>query len=333
MNNTGIIITMAYPETIVKVSDEWFCSYLKFIGIGKKNFVRAGHAALALIHKETGTLEYYDFGRYITPPAHGRVRGKDTDHELDFPLAARLENNKILNLRDILKFFGTNPKLTHGEGKLIASVCDQIDYEKAKAYITKLQNHDFIKYGVFINKASNCSRFVTDTLINSVTDEQVRRRLMRSNRFTPSTVGNVIISDTQKDIYEVSENGDIKEFRSTVRKENIKHFLDRLKEYEPNLVGKLHPKPVLGISQHAQWLGGVGAGAWFELHQTEQHHTFRFQRISAYGNIDVNGFYALEGFDFIYEDSYEFIHYSNCRFFHIQQNGKTFRFNLLEKIS
>ena len=84
MTNSGIILTLAYPETIVMVADEWYSPYLRFLGVGKKNYVRAGHNALVLIDKTTGVLEYHDFGRYITPIPNGRVRGKDTDHELDF---------------------------------------------------------------------------------------------------------------------------------------------------------------------------------------------------------------------------------------------------------
>ena len=37
--------------------------------------LRAGHAALVLIDKEKGDLEYHDFGRYITSEPNGRVRG------------------------------------------------------------------------------------------------------------------------------------------------------------------------------------------------------------------------------------------------------------------
>ena len=88
MNNTGIILTLAYPETIVTVSEEWFSPFLRYLGVGKKNYLRAGHAALVLINKETGILEYYDFGRCITPQPNGRVRGRYTDNELHIPLIA-----------------------------------------------------------------------------------------------------------------------------------------------------------------------------------------------------------------------------------------------------
>ena len=60
MSSSGIILTLAYPDTIVMVSEEWFSPFLKFIGIGKKNYVKAGHAALVLIHKKTGDLECHE---------------------------------------------------------------------------------------------------------------------------------------------------------------------------------------------------------------------------------------------------------------------------------
>lgn len=281
MNNSGLIITLAYPETVVRVSNEWFSPFLRFIGVGKKNYVRAGHAGLVLIDKHTGILEYHDFGRYITAQSKGRVRGKETDNELDFSLKAKIEHGEIKNIDEILKFLATNPKLIHGEGKLVASVCDVINYENARDYITTMQQRHFIRYGVFIKYASNCSRFVTTTLIASVTDTSIKKMLIKSTRFTPSTVGNVVIANTQNYIYEVSEDGEISEFTSSVRKENIKYFLDRLKDYEHSFIGNQLPKFVVGVHKKAQWLGGVGAGAWFELHETKKKKRVQIQKNSA----------------------------------------------------
>ena len=108
-----------------QTADEWYSPYMRFFGIGKKNYVRAGHAALVLIHKATGMLEYHDFGRYITPEPNGRVRGKKHDRELDFPLQAEIVGGKIQNLNELLLLLASNPKLTHGDGKLIASVAQE----------------------------------------------------------------------------------------------------------------------------------------------------------------------------------------------------------------
>ncbi|UKM66276.1 hypothetical protein GSB9_02857 [Flavobacteriaceae bacterium GSB9] len=330
MNNTGIILTLAYPETIVMVSKEWFSPFLRYVGIGKKNYLRAGHAALVLINKETGLLEYHDFGRYITPEPTGRVRGKDTDNELDFPLKANIENGKISNLDEILRFLATNPKLTHGDGKLIASVCDAVDYKKARAHITQMQNKHFIRYAAFIKNACNCARFVTDSLIASVTDKTIKKKLEKSKWFTPSTVGNVVLATTENRVYEVSENGVISEFKESQTSVNIRCFLDQLKNHVPNFVGTLKPKFVDGLHDNAQWLSGIAAGAWFELYHNGHTVEYHFKRISPYGNIDVQDVFWIEDEGFDYFSEFEFVHYSNCKFFHVKQNGKVFRFNRKE---
>ena len=327
MNNTGIILTLAYPDTIVMVSKEWFSPFLRFLGVGKKNYVRAGHAALVLINKTTGALEYHDFGRYITPEPMGRVRGKDTDNELDFPLTAEIENDKIKNLDVILKFLATHPKLTHGDGKLIASVCGAVDYEKARAHITNMQNKHFIRYAAFIKNGCNCARFVTDSLIASVTDLNIKRKLKLSKWFTPSTVGNVLLADTENQVYEVSEIGVILIFEGSQKSENIRCFLDKLKDHKVQFIGTLEPKPVNSLHEKAQWLPGIAAGAWFELHDIEHDLEYFFKRISPHGNIDVHDRYVVNDSSFDYNLEFEFVHYSNCKFFHVKQNGEVFRFD------
>lgn len=332
MRQTGIILTMAYPETIVMVADEWYSSFLRFAGIGKRHYVRAGHAALVLIETATGILEYHDFGRYITPEPNGRVRGKDTDHELDFPLRATIKNGQITNLDEILVFLATHPQLTHGEGALLASVCNKIDYAKARTHITQMQNKGFIKYAAFEANACNCARFVTDTLIASVTDAKIKKQLNISKWFTPSTIGNVLIADTQNQICKVSESGEIGSFNSSKFKENKRLFLDRLKNHEPNLVGTLQPKPNAAHHQNAQWLSGIAAGAWFELHDLGHHEEYQFKRISPHGATDVDGIYKISDGSFKILDAYEFIPYSNCKFFHIKQQGKTYRFDFIQKM-
>ena len=326
MDNTGIILTLAYPETIVMVSEEWFSPYLRFIGVGKKNYLRAGHAALVLIDKETGVLEYHDFGRYITSEPNGRVRGSDTDNELHFPLKADIENDDIKNLDNILEFLGTHPKLTHGEGKLVASICNAVNYKKARTHITKMQEKHFIRYAAFIKHACNCARFVTDTLIASVTDCKMKKNLENSKWFTPSTVGNVLLADTENHPYEVSETGVISEFKGSQKSENIRCFLDKLKDHKVNFIGTLEPKPVDNLHEKAQWLSGIAAGAWFELHKVGHDVEYHFKRISPYGNIDIHDRFIVEDDTFEYDLEFEFIHYSNCKFFHVKQRGIIFRF-------
>lgn len=326
MDNTGIILTMAYPETIVMVADEWYSPFLRYLGIGKKDYLRAGHAALVLIDKSTGVLEYHDFGRYITPEPTGRVRGKETDNELNFPLFANIKNDKIVNLNEILEFLATQPKLTHGDGKLVVSICNAINYEKARKHITEIQNKHFIRYAAFIKNACNCARFVTDSLIASVTNSKIKKALINSKWFTPSTVGNVLLADTENHIYEVTQHGKISEFEGSQKSENLRCFLDRLKDHKVNLVGTIKPKQNKVKAEHAQWLSGIAAGAWFELYETENESDYRFRRVSPYGNIDCDAVFRIDDISFDYNLPYEFVHYSNCKFFNVKQAETIFRF-------
>ena len=328
--NDAFILTLAYPETIVSHAEEWYSKFLRFLFVGSKKHVRAGHAALVLIDKKTGVLEYHDFGRYITSSPNGRVRGRETDFELNFPITAKIVDDTIQNLDEILKFLSTHPKLTHGDGHLYASVCNLINYNLARAHITKMQNKDFIRYAAFKKTACNCARFVTDTLIASAMDSKMKKSLESSKWFTPSTIGNVVIADTENFIYTVSEKGEISEFDSTVSKENRRLFLDTLKGYDPSLVGTLKPKYNNQKAKHAQWLGGIAAGAWFEIYDLEHETEYRFRRVSPYGNVDCDGVYKVADEDFDIQTEYQFIHYSNCLFFHIEQGSKQYRFDFIK---
>jgi hypothetical protein len=329
MLNNGIILTLAYPETIVMVSDEWFLQHLNYFGIGKKNYVRAGHAALVLIHKETGALEYYDFGRYISPQSTGRVRCKKTDHELDFPIKPNIKDGEIENLEELLIFLATHPKLTHGNGTMYASVCDEVNFENSKAFITSMQERHFIRYAAFIKDATNCARFVTDALIAGVTNISIRKKLIKSKWFTPSTLGNVVFADTNNKVYKLSETGKISIFKSSVSIENKRLFLDRLKSHHPNLVGNLQPKYDVDKHDKAQWLSGIGGGAWFELHDLNHEVEYRFRRISPYGQIDVDGIYGILRNGFEIHSNYAFTHHSNCKYFHVRQFDVDYRFEFL----
>lgn len=333
MSNTGIILTLAYPETIVKTSQEWYSPYLRFIGIGKKNYVRAGHAALVLIDKKTGTLDYYDFGRYVTQLAYGRVRSKQFDRELDFPLKAIIKNHEIVNLNELLHFLANHPELTHGEGKMIASVCNEIDYKAARNYINYYARQGFVKYAAFKKEGSNCARFVTDVLISSTTNNRLKKKLKKSTWFTPSTIGNVTISGKNGEIYEVANNT-ICLFNSTSRKITLTCFLDRLKNHQPNQKGTLSPKYVSNVSENAQWLSGIGSGAWFDIEQLPtQAYCYRIRRVSPNGHVDVDGIFKVHNPLFDLQQPYQFIHNSNCAFVTILQNEQVFYFSFQEDYS
>ena len=327
--NDAFILTLAYPETIVAHAGEWYSKFLRLLFVGNKTHVRAGHAALVLIDKSTGILEYHDFGRYVTSYPNGRVRGRNTDFELNFPITAEIKNNKIQNLDRILKFLAAQSNLIHGHGNLHASVCGAVDYNLARNYIDKMQRQDFIRYAAFKKNASNCARFVTETIIASTTNGTIKKKLQNSKWFTPSTIGNVVIADTENFIYMVSDQGEISEFNSTVRQENRRLFLDRLKGFNPSIIGTLKPKHNEVKSDIAQWLSGIGGGAWFEIHDLGSKTKYRYKRISPYGNIHCDGIYKIDSAGLDINFKYQFIHYSNCSFFFVEQDSIVYRFDFI----
>ncbi|MBT6650195.1 MAG: hypothetical protein HOB54_02370, partial [Flavobacteriales bacterium] len=71
------IITLAWPEGMVKASGAWYDNILSQDGK-----YRVGHSALVLVNSTTNKVHYFDFGRYHTPEGYGRVRDIETDQDI-----------------------------------------------------------------------------------------------------------------------------------------------------------------------------------------------------------------------------------------------------------
>lgn len=320
MKATGKIIVLAYPDTFVAVSDEWICKFLPLLGLGTRRYIKAGHAALVLIENETKTARYFDFGRYVTPPGHGRVRGANTDAELEIPFKAKLAaDNSLENIHEFLLWLDANPQKTHGEGRLLASVCENVNFEKAEKHIRNLQEKGSVRYGAFSKTESNCSRFVTDTLLAATKEKHIYRALKFNKLFTPSAIGNVEKAATSVAIYEV-QHGSVGLFNGTAFKENIKNYFHRKK-------APLEEIELPLLSENAQKLSGTGSNAWFELSVDKlANNQFRIKRFNDLHENDFDGVYeALEAFDPALP--YRFTYDSNCEYCHILQNDKKIRFD------
>lgn len=332
MIKTAFAIPLAYPDTVVMVSDEWYVKHLHYIGVGKRNYVKAGHAALVLIEKETGIIEYFDFGRYITPQPYGRVRSAVTDHELKIDFKAEIVNDELINQEQILKFFATNPKLTHGEGRMVTSICNEVNYNNAKSYIDDLQNKSFVKYAAFKKNASNCARFVTDALMQSISNTTILKKLNGTKLFTPSPIGNVLAVKGSGAAFQVSTTGNISIFTNSKQKEIVSCFLDRIDSHKSCLKGTLEPVNIKGLSGKAQWLSGIGAGAWFELFKTDTENEYLFKRTSAFGTVDTHSRFTINNSSFNIDKEYIFDYYSNCNQLKIIQNQELYTFEIVSNL-
>ncbi|MFC7357707.1 DUF6695 family protein [Jejudonia soesokkakensis] len=319
MNPTGKIIVLAYPDTFVTMSTEFICRLLPLVGLGTKTHIKAGHAALVLIENKTGKMQYFDFGRYVTPPGMGRVRNATTDAELVIPFSAAISSENILqNLDEILLWLDANPQKTHGEGRLLASVCNVIDFELALNYMTKLQKRGSIAYGAFDKTGSNCSRFVTDTILAATTDKKIKKALQFNKRFTPSTVGNVEKAAADKKIFQAYQ-GEVTQFKSSALKENLKNYFDR--NVPESKLYQVKSK----IPAQAQKLAGTGSNAWFELVAEEPlpQGYYRIRRYNDLHEIDYDGIYESNRFNLA--KKFQFVYDSNCAYCTVVQDSQEIR--------
>lgn len=323
MKYNGKIIVLAFPDTFVKMSDELMCKLLPLVGLGTRTHIKAGHAALVLIENATGNAFYYDFGRYITPEGLGRVRGPKTDAELEIPFKAIVKDNTLKNLDEFLLWLDAHPEKTHGSGRLVASLHEHVNFEKAHEYIIDLQNQGSVPYKAFGAIGSNCARFVTETILASTEEKHIIKGLNHNKKFTPSTVGNVEKSATSK-VYQVS-NGIIAEYKSTALRENLTNYFDKKvpeSYFQEDADGVEMP-------EGAQLLTGIGSSAWFYLEKVPNDQVL-ITRYTEKGIPDFEGVAQIpNGFDI--KKEYSFVYDSNCAYCTLEQEGKRYRFDLVKK--
>lgn len=315
MKNDASLILMAYPDVFVRPSTEYICKILPYLGVGTKDAIKAGHAALCLVNHTTGDIDYFDFGRYITPQGKGRVRSKKTDTELHVPLRAHIEKGVITNIEEILQWLYNHPEKTHGDGKLVATVSQNINSQKARQYIENLHNKGSVEYGVFVKNGSNCARFVAETLLHGTTNKKIRRGIEKTLTITPSPLGIIRKGTSSGKIYIIDENG-IQITEKISRRKNLFTFLHRKKHTTEKEIVRV---------KNTQLLRGTGSSAQFNI-EKESGNTYIITRYNERGQRDCSGLFTPkeEGFDM--SNDFHFIYDSNCHHAHIQQSGKVYTF-------
>lgn len=322
----GIVVILSYPDTVVRPAYTEFSSKIwPLFGVGNKHAVQAGHAALLLVHKKTGAIDYYDFGRYITKFGFGRVRSKHTDVELEIPLKANCVNNEIKNIEEILLWLEKHPHKTHGEGRLVASVNSCINYKKAQEYIINLQSKKEVAYGTFVNPGSNCARFVSDTLMASTVHKKSKRKLKTSCWFTPSPISNVIKGSTTDKIYNVYQQKIVLYTNRSSIKEHWSCFLNRFDD-ELNVIGTELPNMDLFSLDKGTWLGGIGSGAWF-LIENEKDGMYTISRFQYNGVQDFSDVFTVNKSGFDLCKSYKFQYPTSCLQAFVEQEGEVYLFS------
>lgn len=331
-NKNGIILPLAWPEGLVPSNHQKYDRYMSWFNLCKNGFYKVGHAAMLLVNTDTGEVYYYDFGRYIAEPRrYGRIRSVKTDAELVFTISAECRKGEITNLDEILKYTASHPH-THGKGKLYAGLCRGYHFEEVYDHIERQQSRGLIKYGAFTIGGTNCSRFVAQTMaaFSNVVDKV---KILYPWYGTPSPLGNIFKSHDRQ-MY-VVENGHI-------NKEDVSQFSKQFSVLKNKILFNKHDTEVPHIKEsrkgafqpkkkpefltaEAQWIGGVGAGAWHELLDI-QPRSVRFRRTQENGHIDIEETFhgTFPGTALDAEKGYEFLPGTTCAKLLLRQNGQDF---------
>ena len=264
-------LVIGWTESWVKAPEKIF-KILNRMGVLKSRFFQAGHAGLILICGKTGSVEYFDFGRYTTPKGYGRIRSERTDPKLSIPLRAQFdESGDLINFETIVRYVDSMPDKTHGDGVMNISICKNIKFQHSKNYIEQQQFSGLLEYRTLKKGSSNCAQFVTNALLAGLTCPKTRLRLKYPlTAFRGSPLGNVEAVESESNF--IVSNGTIHEKKrknrvsvlGTFIKASLKNFTGK------NISGRFPdslktPDRHEKILAHAQWLPGLGEGTWLSL--------------------------------------------------------------------
>jgi len=202
----NFIITLAWPEGMVKAAGAWYDNILSQDGE-----YRVGHSAIALINSTTKKVHYFDFGRYHTPEGYGRVRDIETDQDIAV-IDAEISENKIANIDEILLYL-SQMNATHGEGKMYASVLSNVDFKLAFNKAKGIQKKGMLPYGPLVRPGTNCSRFVAKVINASGPSLIKKLRLKYPFCISPSPKRNVCITNHHYYVVESNNCIEVKKSR------------------------------------------------------------------------------------------------------------------------
>lgn len=270
---------------------------LKWAGIVKNLNFKVGHAAIVLVNRRTGLLAYYDFGRYVTPRGFGRARSAASDPRLVLATRAQIgTQGTIENLQAILTELHQKERATHGGGRLFFSIANGLSVGKATHFAEELVNQGPIPYGAVASGNNSCSRFVAQVLLAGwATGSPAKRRVKFPESLKPSPMSNVV-NASANNVVHCYQGGILASKRMTrwrslhFQVDLLLHNLSTAKaknlpcDREPGNMAE--PKRPASIPAGAQWLGGIGEGAWYALESGAETGTFLITKYAADGKTD-----------------------------------------------
>jgi len=270
------VLVLAWPEVTAR-SDEGIMKFLKSIGLVKNLNSRVGHAAMIIAKDDS--LDYYDFGRYISPRRMGRIRSGETDPGLllkTIPLWSPL--GVLENADEVCRELESKSDLTHGEGLLQMSIFYAANAELVEAKAKQMQYSGLIGYHGLDPEQTNCARFVQTAILAGVGHEpRYYKRFKRPITYlAPTPFFNVLAAAGADFGYIEWRKG-----QGVAKKDPLHRAVwditakilastSRSKTAEvkdDSVVGNLMA-PVqrpASVPDHAHYLGGIGEGAWYTL--------------------------------------------------------------------
>ncbi len=327
--HTGAIVILAYPEEFVSMIPAWYRKPLEWIGMVNHGKIAAGHAAMALINKETGDIHYGDFGRYITSFGYGRTRMAATDPDVEFTYKVLFKDGEIVDKVALFQHIFEHPERTHGGDVMYVSLNQDVDFDACYKFMTTMNKRGSMIYDPFGKGRSNCSRFVFDSILAGMTSDQERKKLRRKNPLTSSPLGNVF-HGTKEDSYVFTPKG-----HSIVKNKSLlvvlKHLFKKAPKPSDNTITEEQKqKQFLGLNPNKKWsyLGGVGDQAYILLEDVKQD-SLHIKKYGADHSLTFEHKYERnDAFD--PTEEFEFIHDCNASWITLKQGENTIK---MQKIS
>lgn len=334
-----LAIVIAWPEIPTRGDERWM-KLLKRIGIVKNLHFKVGHAAIVLVNSLSGELAYYDFGRYVTARGYGRARSAQSDPRLGLSTKARVEQNgHIANLRLIIEEMHLKREATHGYGIMYFSIADNISFDQASSYAEKMVKNGPIKYGAIASNCNSCSRYVAQILLAGLQPGHPNRRsLLYPESIKASPMSNVVNATSLGKIYTFDGNKLSASVMSRLQSLNyqarlIAESLSRSKTatFPPDHVIGQTQKPIRHVSvpEQAQWLGGIGEGAWYDIKPAIENNMRCL--VSRYGTDGKLVYMATYQSDSVWKTNipYQLTHHTEYRFVTLVQQGAYIRLALV----
>ncbi len=324
-----LAIILTWPDATIRGDEKWMM-FFKKIGLVKNLNFKVGHTGIVLIKKETGEMLFYDFGRYITPRGYGRARSKDSDPRLDINIRAVCQHDKLVNLDDIILKFEQLKEAMYGDGIVYFSIAKDINFELAKAYGDDCVAQGTFPYGAVARNNNNCSRFITRMLIRASEKYTWRHSINFPETIKASPISNVVNAVSDRMIFSYCPQQGLKHFKMNrwqsflflVRKLGDNVWASKASLLPEDIsIGcmRYHSKPIT-VPKGAQYLGGVGDGAWFYIEENKAQELI-IKRFTSKGELEyvILG-EPLEPINL--RDKFEIVYDSHLLFTHVQQNGK-----------